>query len=234
MGSASGERDEIALIVKELNAGGGLYHRFDLGDGVVLRGHYDMTRYIHHYGLPDSLAGKTALDIGTASGFWAHQLARRGASTTAIDVWDSRVFEQVRKCVGVDVRYVQKDVYDLDPSFGTFDFVFCGSLLLHLSDQFRVIQNIRSVCTGEAIIATAIMSDPAVEDKPYAEFAGIPAPDGDYWTYWMPNVKTIENMLLAAGFSQVEEISRFGLATTEDLEDRPSFLAPHAVVRATV
>ena len=227
------DREEIAAIVQELNDTGGLYHRFDVGEGLVLEGHYDMTRYLHHYNLPESLAGKTALDIGTASGFWAFQLDQRGADVTAIDVWPPASFEKVSRCVGANVRYVQMDVYDLTPDFGTFDFVFCGSLLLHLSDQFRVIQNIRSVCTGEAIIATAIMSDPAVEDRPYAEFSGVHAIDGDYWTYWMPNVKTLEKMLLTAGFSKVEEIARFDLGT-EDLPHRPSFLSPHAVVRALV
>jgi len=228
------EREEVAAIVTELNESGGLYHRFDLGDGLVLEGHYDMTQYIHYYGLPESLAGKTALDVGTASGFWAFELAKRGAAVTAIDVWESTSIEKVSRCVETKVRYVQMDVYDLTPDFGTFDFVLCGSLLLHLSDQFRVIQNIRSVCTGEAIIATAIMSNPAVEDLPYAEFAGARAPDGDYWTYWLPNVKSLEKMLLAAGFSKVEEISRFDLATTEDLKHRPTFLSPHAVLRARV
>jgi 2-polyprenyl-3-methyl-5-hydroxy-6-metoxy-1,4-benzoquinol methylase len=227
------DRSEIAKIVRKLNESGGLYHQFDLGDGLVLDGHYDMTQYVQHYGLPKTLAGKTALDIGTAAGFFADELARRDAKVTAIDVWGPESFEMVRKCTGTDVRYVQKDVYDLGPDFGTFDFVFCGSLLLHLSDVFRVIQNIRSVCTEEAIISTAILSDPAVEHMPYCEFIGVPAEDGDYWTYWKPNVKSIEAMLLAAGFSEVEEVSRFDLATVK-VEHRPYFLSPHAVVRARV
>jgi 2-polyprenyl-3-methyl-5-hydroxy-6-metoxy-1,4-benzoquinol methylase len=230
---STASRSEIAKIVRELNESGGLYHQFDLGNGLVLDGHYDMTQYVQHYGLPETLAGKTALDVGTAAGFWADELARRDAKVTAIDVWGPESFEKVRKCTGTDVRYFQKDVYDLSSDFGTFDLVFCGSLLLHLSDVFRVIQNIRSVCAEEAIISTAIMSDPAVEHLPYAEFVGVHAEDGDYWTYWKPNVKAIEAMLIAAGFSKVEEISRFDLATVE-VEHRPYFLAPHAVVRARV
>ena len=77
------------------------------------------------------------------------------------------------------------------------------------------------------------MCDPAVEHLPYTEFVGVHAEDGDYWTYWKPNVKSMEAMLLAAGFSKVEEISRFDLASVE-VEHRPYFLSPHAVVRARV
>ena len=39
--------------------------------------------------------------------------------------------------------------YDLSPDLGTFDFVFCGDLLLHLKDPITPVENIRSVCTGQ-------------------------------------------------------------------------------------
>ena len=46
--------------------------------------------------------------------------------------------------------------YDLSPELGTFDFVFCGDLLLHLKDPITPVENIRSVCTGSAVIVNVI------------------------------------------------------------------------------
>jgi hypothetical protein len=56
------------------------YHTVDLGDGIVTPGQYDHRPILGHYGLPDDLTGKSALDIGPAHGFFS--LARgseRGA-----------------------------------------------------------------------------------------------------------------------------------------------------------
>src|SRR5262245_62521924 len=55
------------------------YHTIELGNGLVSRGFYDHRPVVNCYGLPDSLCGKTALDIGTADGFWAFEMERRGA-----------------------------------------------------------------------------------------------------------------------------------------------------------
>ena len=42
---------------------------------------------VERFGLPASLAGKTALDVGTADGFWAFEMERRGAArVVAIDL----------------------------------------------------------------------------------------------------------------------------------------------------
>ena len=48
-------------------------------------------------------------------------------------------------------------VYDLTPErVGTYDLVFCASVLLHLTDPLRAMYGIRRVCRDQAIISTGI------------------------------------------------------------------------------
>src|SRR5262245_42577786 len=131
---------DVVEFVRSANAGGGVYHRIDFGDGLVLEGQHDMKQYVPYYGIPADLSGKTALDVGTAAGFFAVELARRGAEVTAIDLWDGSLQRMVFRAAGVDVRYVQFDLFDLDEGFGTFDLVFCGSVLIHIWDQFTAVR----------------------------------------------------------------------------------------------
>jgi 2-polyprenyl-3-methyl-5-hydroxy-6-metoxy-1,4-benzoquinol methylase len=228
----SNPSEKLHRMVEEINERGGSYHKFDLGDNLVINGTFDMTKYLHCYGIPMDLTGKTVLDIGTSSGFFAFERVRRKAQVTAIDLWDGTGFNSNRDVLGLDVRYVQKSSYELDLTFGQFDLVICGSLLLHLADIFRAIERIRSVCRGEAIIATAAMDDHKFDDKPFCEFVGSRTLDGlsDYYTFWRLNGTALMKMVLAAGFSEsvFNKIAlghqlwvTLGYGTPQTVPDRP-------------
>ncbi len=63
------------------------YHTFDLGDGLVTAGTYDLRPAVAAHRFPDSLKGKSVLDVGTSDGFYAFEFERRGAdSVLAVDV----------------------------------------------------------------------------------------------------------------------------------------------------
>jgi 2-polyprenyl-3-methyl-5-hydroxy-6-metoxy-1,4-benzoquinol methylase len=62
------------------------YHTFDVGDGVVTDGMYDLRPVIKHHNFPESLKGKSVLDVGTSDGFYAFEFEKRGASSVlAVD-----------------------------------------------------------------------------------------------------------------------------------------------------
>src|SRR5260370_22818183 len=66
------------------------YHTMEVAPGVVTRGSWDLRTAPDKVGIPASLRGMTALDIGTSNGFWAFEMERRGADrVVAIDVPDS-------------------------------------------------------------------------------------------------------------------------------------------------
>lgn len=78
----------LAEFVEQINRSGGTYHLLPLSDGLMIDGDYDMAKYVRYYCLPQDLKGKTVLDIGTSTGYFALETARRGAKVTAIDIWE--------------------------------------------------------------------------------------------------------------------------------------------------
>lgn len=205
------------------------YHTLDLGGGVLTPGAYDHRPYLPHFGLPDDLTGTTALDIGTASGFFAFELERRGARVTATDLpaWSDhdfspghvaelgpdaadayllQPFEIARAALGSQVERRLITVYDLSPeTIGTFDLVFCGSLLIHLTDPIQALWRIAAITRERAIISTVITR--TMQDQPIAQMTGYPR--GDTW--WAPSRRCLELLVAAAGFVGFEWVSEFTL-----------------------
>lgn len=158
----------------------GWYHTIELAPGIWTRkAVYDHRPILERVGLPDSLEGKTALDIGTADGFWAFEMERRGADrVVAFDiarVGDSDVLPSYRANLPEDwadspnycaerfwtahamrksrVEYQTGNIYSLDPeTIGQFDIVYCGSLLVHLFNPLLALIKIRSVTREMAIV----------------------------------------------------------------------------------
>ena len=210
----------VSQRAQELN----WYHTLDLGDGVVTKGYVDTRSCADSVLLPASLAGKRCLDVGTQNGFWAFELERRGAaSVTAIDLakaidadWPPRTlldpdsdelrddrqpsrmaFELAKEALGSNVEWKGINVYDLDPdTMGTFDFVFMGSLLLHLRDPVRALDRIRRVCTGEAVFFDTItfLESVTFRKTPRARLHG-----NRVW-WWTPNKSGLHQMITSAGW----------------------------------
>ena len=66
----------------------GWYHTIELAPGLTTKDAvYDLRPIADRSGLPESLAGLTVLDVGTADGFWAFEMERRGAErVVAVDI----------------------------------------------------------------------------------------------------------------------------------------------------
>lgn len=208
------------------------YHTLELDEGVVTPGMFDHRPVLGRYGLPEDLSGQRCLDVATMDGFWAFEMERRGAqSVTAIDLEDpeeldwpaslraghdksldetkAERFALVKRALGSSVERVVLSAYDLSPELGTFDFVFCGDLLLHLKDPVTPVERIRSVCTGSAIIANVIKRFRFQEKRALAELDGI-----DHFEWWTTNLAGLERIVRAAGFARVEVAEPFELPYT--------------------
>jgi tRNA (mo5U34)-methyltransferase len=245
-----GEDSRVAEELKRGMAKFEWYHAIDLGCGVVTPGQYDLRPLLDHYGFPPSFAGKTVLDIGPAHGFFAFEFEKRGAArvaTAELPSWAEHdasplLAERLRagaadpgnedyhrgafgfaiEALGSRVERLFTNVYDIGPeTTGVFDFVFCGSVLLHLSDPLRAMYGIWRATRETAIVATGI--DPVDAPEPRALFYG--TPDGQ--AFWMPNMTCLERMALAAGFRKVERVSTFVLQSVDG-----RFNTPHGVIRA--
>src|SRR5258708_6005949 len=86
----------------------------------------------------------------------------RDRTVKTIDETKGTRFELARTALGSQVERVLRSAYDLDTDLGTFDFVFCGDLLVHVKDPMTVIERIRRVCSGAAVIC-----NPVKEQFPY-------------------------------------------------------------------
>jgi tRNA (mo5U34)-methyltransferase len=239
--SANSELQEVQRKIESLT----WYHSIDLGNGLVTRGFYDHRPYLNCYGLPKDLTGKTVLDIGTASGFFAFELEKRGAEVVATDLptWMAHDFGPLyqpdmdperahqylhdpflfaHKMLRSDVKRQIINIYDITPqTLGSFDLVFCGSVLLHLTDPIKALWRIQSVTREVAIIATGI--HPLSNSEPLSLFVGHHR--GDVW--WLPNRAALEAMVKSAGFKGWEWFSEFRL---DPRNGQPGFY--HGVIRA--
>jgi tRNA (mo5U34)-methyltransferase len=225
-----GEIARLRELVQDVNRSGGTYHQLDFGSGLTMAGDYDLRRYLHLYRLPETLAGKTVLDIGTAAGFFALECARRGAKVVAVDIYEKPLLTRLLPLLAADVHYVQRSIYDLDPPSRGYDLVVCGSLLLHLPDPVGAIERIRGVCAGQAIVSTACPAYSWLTRRPVCEFQGRKALDGDYFHGWEIGAAALAAMMRAAGFSQVRDIRHFILASEPG---RTPFATPHVVLTAS-
>lgn len=207
------------------------YHTIDLGHGAVTPGQFDHQPLLHHYRLPESVAGLRVLDVAAFDGFWAFEFERRGAAeVVALDLDKpvqldfpprilatataqdhekkfGRGFEIASAALGSRVRRVTCSVYDLTPErYGLFDVVHAGDFLIHLNSPVKALQNIASVCRGYALISEVYSPE---LDRPGAgllmEYRG-GAQDVSWWKF---SLETLEQMVLDAGFSRVERLARF-------------------------
>jgi hypothetical protein len=81
--------DRVEQGLAERVHGASWYHTMRLPGGVVTRGNFDTIAELERVPLPVSLAGKRCLDVGTADGFWAFEMERRGAKDVlAVDLRD--------------------------------------------------------------------------------------------------------------------------------------------------
>lgn len=205
------------------------YHTIALADGVVTPGYYDTLTAAERVPLPRSLAGKRCLDVGTANGFWAFELERRGAAhVVGVDLDDlgrrdwpwsfrdeaakhageggaARAFALAREALGSAVDRVDCNVYDLSPErVGIFDFAYIGSLLLHLRDPIGALAAIGGVLDpdgGELFVNDVISLQMTAlhPRKPAAKLVGEGLP-----RWWTPNVAGLRRMVEAAGFQIVD------------------------------
>lgn len=85
------------------------YHTIDLGEGWTTPGSFDYRACAGQAGYPQDMSGLRALDIGSATGFWAFEMEKRGARVTSVELpslldWDrfpgeseTGILEKVRR-----------------------------------------------------------------------------------------------------------------------------------------
>ena len=229
------------------------YHTMELGPGIVTDGTFDLRGQVANYGLPERLDGMRVLDIGTQNGFWAFEMERRGArEVVALDLDDEREldwpprrraevearfrdeglrlarggagFKLAKEALSSRVERVTSSVYAATPSeLGTFDLVFCGSVLMHLRDQLLALERIEALCRGLFISAEEYDRWSRLSPFPVSRYL---ADRPKAVVFWLPSANTWRRMIWSAGFDRVVRHGQFKLRARD-------FSVRHVVHHAT-
>lgn len=88
-------------------------------------------------------------------------------------------------------------IYDISPErFGSFDLVFCGSMLMHVRDPLLGIHAMRSVCKPGGHFLVSVSTIREQDPEPIAAFVG----EWDQSNFWQLNPAALRRMLATADF----------------------------------
>ena len=194
------------------------YHTIDLGQGVVTRGVDNSPERLARLRLPDSLAGRSVLDVGAWDGFFSFEAERRHASRVVASdhyAWHGlgwgtgqgkAGFELARAALNSHVEDIDVDVLDLSPDrIGTFDVVFFLGVLYHVPNPLLALERVASVTRQLLILETVV--DMIGVRRPAAAFYPGRELNADPTNWWGPNPAAVEGMLRAVGFTRIDLIT---------------------------
>jgi 2-polyprenyl-3-methyl-5-hydroxy-6-metoxy-1,4-benzoquinol methylase len=227
------------------------YHTLRLDRALTTQGLFSLDEFVPFYLLPESLEGLDCLDVGTGNGYWAFSMEQRKArSVAATDIADyfetdfsaidgrpplcpapspegayGEPFRLAATLLGSRVRYVLSSAYDLSrEGVGSFDLVFCGSVLMHLHSPMLALRRIASVCRNALLLTT--QTDLELDGGPLLRYRGHEIP----YVHFVPSPTCLVRMVEACGYEKVLRGPTFHLRF-RDRERNPDELV-HTTVLA--
>jgi tRNA (mo5U34)-methyltransferase len=212
-------------LATEIQERGPWFHNLHLPDGTQTRPDHELGDFPSYKWqklapyLPQDLSGARVLDIGCNAGFYALELARRGADVTGIDV-NPHYLEQARwaaRVCGLEqrIRYEQRAVYDLGRGNERWDIVLFLGVLYHLRYPVLGLDIVSRVVDKLLVIQCLTVPGEEVEtdqrDLPLLEREPLTRPGwpklsfiehqlaGDRTNWWAPNRACIEALLRSTG-----------------------------------
>jgi methyltransferase family protein len=202
------------------------YHCMDLPGVGTVGDHWDLRSTIDAYLGGFDFAGKTALDVGAASGFLTFEMEKRGAEVISFDIpdggdWDyvpfakpefdaGKLVKELRwhvdriknaywyahRALGSRARAYYGDIYDIPAALGPVDVAVFGMVLPHLRDPFRALASAARLARGSVIVVQ--QGIPARD--PHMHFMPDPKTLADPITWWFMSEGCVERMLQVLGF----------------------------------
>jgi tRNA (mo5U34)-methyltransferase len=204
--------DHVRTWKQEFEASG-WWHSFELPDGTTIQGRCDLIglkERLANFPVPADLTGKRVLDIGTWDGWYAFELAKRGAEVVAIDCWDNPRFYEMRRIMNLESRvdYRLMDVYDIAPeNLGQFDVVMFLGVLYHLKHPLLALERVCSVTRDLACVDSFVLREPHHVVLPFdgrlvMEFFETDEFGGQTDNWVAPSAPCLAAMCRTAGFAR--------------------------------
>lgn len=173
--------------------------------------------------LPEDLRGWTALDVGCNAGFYAFELARRGAQVVALDR-EELFLNQARWAArhlpfGRNVEVRRGQVYDVAHWAERFDLVLFLGVFYHLRYPLLALDILAERVKRRLVFQTLTMPGLEIvappDDQDFNDRAPMTRPGwpkmafiekklaGDATNWWAPNHAGVEAMLRSSGFRVV-------------------------------
>jgi 2-polyprenyl-3-methyl-5-hydroxy-6-metoxy-1,4-benzoquinol methylase len=154
-------REKISEIFQNRKFG---YQRVELPFGLHTRGRgRSETRDLI---LPESLAGKSVLDIGSALGYFCFEAeARSAARVVGVEVREDRFRDALllKEIKGSTVEFIHRD-FVLDPIREHFDYVLLLNVIHHLKEPFSAMRQLASITNERLIIEFPTLMDARFQD----------------------------------------------------------------------
>jgi tRNA (mo5U34)-methyltransferase len=174
--------------------------------------------------LPDSLAGRSLLDVGCNGGFYMVEAKRRGAGRVlGVDAARHHVNQAlfVGRALGLDFEVRRLSVYDLDPrDVGRFDVTLALGLVYHCKHPVLALERLFEVTKETLVLESAIVpADRFPPPSPYLlggivstlhPLAFVENPSGSNeaaHNWFLPSPSSLEAMLRQVGFVDVRIVS---------------------------
>lgn len=202
------------------------YHYVRLPDGNYIAGPWDLIDNESEYLGGIHLDGRTVIEFGPATGWLTFWMTQHGADVVALDLgWDlapdllplngvdfltmrtqqkefaARVINSwwyLRRQWGHSARAVYAPIYDLPADIGQYHTSVFGSILMHLRDPFRALEQGASVTTDTMVVVERLNVPPADVDKSLMLWNPTRGTNPNGWWFMTPTV--VADMLAVVGF----------------------------------
>jgi tRNA (mo5U34)-methyltransferase len=205
---------EIELKIREL---GPWFHQIEVVPGLWTRtiapapgpqpkDHPRSRWRILEKAIPRDLTGMRVLDIGCADGFFALEMAKRGAEVTAIDAGPKMIHRLNWLIAELGITRIKTriaTIESLEKSKEKFDFVLMIALLYHLRHPLLgldIMARMTDTLYVESVLHETDEDSYMFLQPPIEGIHRIPK--------WIPTQKCVVDMLRFAGFSKVQILER--------------------------
>ena len=177
------------------------------------------------HAIPDDLSGESVLDIGCNGGFYSFEMKRRGAARVLGVDHDPVYLAQARfarEQLGLDIEFVQADVYDIDRAVRgeRFSYVLFMGVLYHLRHPLYALEKVAPLVGRKLLFQS--MERGSWETAEFASDYPITERDvffdhrfprmyfieagyaGDKTNWWIPNPACTQAMLRSVGLRIVD------------------------------
>jgi O-methyltransferase len=207
------------------------YHAFELPDGTVLPGVWDLRGQESTYLGGVDLAGKRVLELGPATGYLTFTMERMGAEVVAFEAGFDvsidtlpvkgedqhaerlRVMQEtidrnhdgwwhLHRTLGSSAKFVQGDIYDMPADLGTFDVTVVGAILLHLREPWGALSQAARRTTETMIVTEPLQDDLDPPESNIMRFS--PSAEHHLTNWWSIYPGAVVSMLSRVGFGKTE------------------------------